>query len=74
MDKIMKPVCAITMGDPAGIGPEIALKAILSKDLPLECSIFIIGDADVLEQAKRFLSISSELNAISSVGEIKPGA
>ena len=68
----MKCVCAITMGDPAGIGPEIALKAILSKDLP-QCSIFIIGDADVLEQAKRFLSISSELNAISSVGEIKAG-
>ena len=68
----MKPVCAITMGDPAGIGPEIALKAVLSNGLP-RCSVFIIGDADVLEQTKRFLSISPELNEISSIGEIKAG-
>jgi 4-phospho-D-threonate 3-dehydrogenase / 4-phospho-D-erythronate 3-dehydrogenase len=72
MDKNMKPLCAITMGDPAGIGPEIALKALVSNGLP-QCSIFTIGDMEVLEQAKRFLSISPQLNAISNVGEIKAG-
>jgi len=29
-----KPVLAVTMGDPAGIGPEIALKALSKKVIP----------------------------------------
>jgi 4-hydroxythreonine-4-phosphate dehydrogenase len=66
----MMPICAITMGDPAGIGPEIALKAFISKDLP-QCTVFIIGDADVLEQAKKLLSCSIRINAISDAHEIK---
>jgi 4-phospho-D-threonate 3-dehydrogenase / 4-phospho-D-erythronate 3-dehydrogenase len=69
----MKPLCAITMGDPAGIGPEIALKALASKEVPSRCDIFIIGDADLLKQAKELLSLPIQIHAISNIDEIKPG-
>jgi len=40
----------ITLGDPAGIGPEIALKAVLSKEIDTQ-EILVFGDKIVLEQA-----------------------
>jgi len=57
----MKPVIAITMGDPAGIGPEIIVKA-LSKPLVNRIERIgrpvVIGDRGVLEQAARRLGSS----------------
>lgn len=45
-----RPLIAITMGDPAGIGPEICLKAIAtSADAPFATILF--GDAGVLARA-----------------------
>jgi 4-hydroxythreonine-4-phosphate dehydrogenase len=44
------PLIAITMGDPAGIGPEIAIKALTSENPRPDSRIFIIGDLSVLEQ------------------------
>lgn len=50
-----KPVIAITMGDPAGIGPEISLKAAAQvKDI---CTPVIIGDRTVLEQVAEQLEL-----------------
>ena len=39
------PVVGITMGDAAGIGPEIVLKAILDENIRTACRCVIIGDA-----------------------------
>lgn len=69
----MRPICAITMGDPAGIGPEIALKALISKELPSKCIVFIIGDAGVLNKANTSLALSAKVNVLSSIDEIKSG-
>jgi 4-hydroxy-L-threonine phosphate dehydrogenase PdxA len=47
-----RPVLAVTMGDPAGIGPEIAVRALLSPEVR-DCSrSFLIGDARVFERAR----------------------
>ena len=46
-----KPVIGITLGDPAGVGPEIALKTIKSLDQTSTPFIpVLIGSADVLKQ------------------------
>jgi len=42
------PIIAITMGDPAGIGPEICLEALCSERLVAICQPLIFGDAAVL--------------------------
>ncbi len=44
-----KPVLAVTLGDVAGIGPEITAKALLRHpDLRSECVPVVIGDADAM--------------------------
>ena len=49
------PIIGITMGDPAGNGPELSLKALMHADLYTRCRPIIIGDAAALEQAKSFI-------------------
>lgn len=44
---------AITIGDPGGIGPEVALKAVLSREVRRICTPLLIGDKAVIEEAVR---------------------
>lgn len=46
-----RPLIGITMGDPAGIGPEIVLKALRNESLYNECRPLVIGSLDVLRKA-----------------------
>lgn len=48
---IMKPIVGITMGDPAGNGPELCVKALTRKDIYEKCRPVIIGDAKMIELA-----------------------
>jgi len=61
------------MGDPAGIGPEIALKALASGEKPDGCRIIIIGDRDVLEKTGEQLSYLPPIHALQSLDTIIPG-
>src|SRR5271157_5155789 len=66
---------AITIGDPGGIGPEVALKAIISNDIAGLCQPVIIGDRVVIEEAvERFkLHVGPEYIELVNVGEITDG-
>lgn len=52
-----KPVLAITMGDPAGIGPEISLKTLAHRDVYENAVPVIIGDAASLKKTKEMLGL-----------------
>lgn len=52
---------AITIGDPAGIGPEITLKSIISKEIVNICSPIIIGDKSVVEELIQSLNLPVNL-------------
>ena len=52
-----KPIVGITMGDPAGNGPEITIKALAHKDVYDRCQPVVVGDANMLEQAKGFVNM-----------------
>jgi len=43
------PRLAITMGDPAGVGPEICLRLLANAEIAAHCTPVIFGDADVLK-------------------------
>ena len=43
------PIIAITMGDPASIGPEIAVKALQEKKIHDICRPLLVGDAAVFD-------------------------
>jgi 4-hydroxythreonine-4-phosphate dehydrogenase len=46
-----RPIIAITMGDPAGVGPEITAKALAREEVWDCCRPLVVGDAGVLKQA-----------------------
>ncbi len=50
-----RPLLAITMGDPAGVGPEIILKALRVEEVYASCRPLVIGDARILERAAGWL-------------------
>lgn len=57
-NEVNKPVIAVTMGDPAGIGPEVALKALSDPALAGLARWILIGDAGVLEECGKTCGIS----------------
>lgn len=59
---------AITIGDPAGVGPEVALKAALSPQVQDLCCPVLIGSAKLLQQQSQELGLSwSDEWVVSSV-------
>lgn len=47
----MRPLIAVTLGDPAGIGPEITVKAAVDHSFSEKCRLLVIGDEKVLKNA-----------------------
>ena len=59
----------ITMGDPAGIGPEITLKSLLKPECYDLCDPVVIGDVSSLVLAKESLGLDIKINPIKGVDE-----
>jgi len=66
-----KPILAITMGDPAGIGPEIAVKALQQTQLYEICRPLMVGDASVIEQIIGLLGLNYTVNSVTQVSEAR---
>ena len=77
-----KPKIAIATGDPAGIGPEISLKAALDPAVRAACNPILVGDVGIIERhakacgieaAMRMLeiyrNIEAELHAVDRIGD-----
>jgi len=64
-----KPVIGITMGDAAGVGPEIILKAFEGQTVAQMSDSFVIGDAKILERAKDFVGSTKTINIITHPSE-----
>ena len=67
MDK--KTVIGITMGDPAGIGAEVTVKALAEKGVYEKCIPIVIGDFEAIKDAIRFCNLSMKINTIKCVEE-----
>ena len=72
-DQAKKPVIAVTMGDGAGVGPEICVAAVLDPGILAECRPVIIGDAARLRKAAAILGVTAEVAAVASVDDFQPG-
>ena len=59
------------MGDPAGIGPEICVKALGDSSVYERCNPIVVGDAQVMQQAVAFLKSELKINAVENVSEAK---
>ena len=65
------PVVAITMGDPAGIGPEVTLKALAHAEVWDCCRPLVVGDAGVLEKAAALVGAALAFRPISHASEAR---
>ncbi|PZW66034.1 4-hydroxythreonine-4-phosphate dehydrogenase [Pseudomonas sp. URMO17WK12:I1] len=59
-----RPVIGITLGDAAGVGPEIIMKSLAHDNVYAMCRPLVIGDARRLADANRIVGGSLEVNAI----------
>ena len=64
-----KPIIGVPMGDPAGVGPEIAVKAAARPEMHDIARMLVIGDRRVIEQAIRACGLSLKLCIVSSPAE-----
>lgn len=63
-----KPIVGITMGDAAGIGPEIIVKALADPAVYQMCRPLVIGDAKMLERANRITGAGLSVSRVSDAG------
>lgn len=59
-----RPLLAITMGDPAGIGAEIAAKTLAEPETYRQCRPLIVGDACVMQDALRICQLDLAVNVV----------
>ncbi|MCA5004713.1 4-hydroxythreonine-4-phosphate dehydrogenase PdxA [Sphingobacterium bovistauri] len=64
-----KPIIGVTMGDPASIGPEIAIKALLDSEIHSICRPVLIGDGNVIRQIAEKLNFDLRINAFEDISE-----
>jgi len=71
-----RPVIAVTMGDPAGIGPEIVVRAAAEPAVRAAASLTVIGDRGRLEEAARISGVPlrfGEAVSLVDLGNVPPG-
>lgn len=64
-----RPTIAITMGDPAGIGPEIIMKALAQPEAHALCRPLVIGDAARLRQAGKIVGVDVAVDALDRAAD-----
>ncbi|RXK53640.1 4-hydroxythreonine-4-phosphate dehydrogenase PdxA [Oleiharenicola lentus] len=63
------PLLAITLGDPAGTGPELLTKALVLPEVRALCRPLVIGDAAVLAKACAYTGSAARVRGFSSPEE-----
>ena len=65
------PVLGVTMGDPAGVGPEIIVRAAAEPAIRATCRPVVIGAASTMQEAIALLGSPLALHAVSRVSECR---
>lgn len=63
------PIIALTMGDPAGIGPEIIVKAFQDETLSFHTRVLVIGDAKLLQRTAKQVAPEILVHSVTSPEE-----
>ncbi|MEX2141567.1 MAG: 4-hydroxythreonine-4-phosphate dehydrogenase PdxA [Pirellulales bacterium] len=69
-----KPCLAITLGDPAGIGPEVIVRAWSEPAVYQACRPFVIGHPEILRRAITLVGSDASVHEIESPADAQPSA
>lgn len=61
------PRIGITLGDPAGIGPEVTLKSLSQIDISSSAKHILFGSRALIQKTLNFLNLSMEIPTVSSL-------
>jgi len=65
----MRPIIAITMGDAAGVGPEIIVKALQKEQVYQSCRPLVVGDARIMQRAIAVTGSDAKVRVIADASE-----
>ena len=65
MNNSQKPVVALTLGDPAGIGPELMAKLLARRDVIEHATVVLVGDAWLWEEGQTIAGVSVATRTVS---------
>jgi len=66
-----RPVIAITLGDPCGIGPEVVAKALSSREIYNVCVPLVVGSITAMEQGIKIADASLAIRKVGSISSVK---
>ncbi len=69
MESSDRPILAVTMGDPSGVGPEIVAKAADDPRVVEQARLLVVGDAATLEAATEVTGVPLRVRALESPDE-----
>ncbi|MCJ7629618.1 MAG: 4-hydroxythreonine-4-phosphate dehydrogenase PdxA [Longimicrobiales bacterium] len=64
-----RPIIAITIGDPAGVGPETVIKALAVEEIHRACRPLVFGDLAVLERSLKIVGSSLTFREFTAPAE-----
>ncbi|MCU1399555.1 MAG: 4-hydroxythreonine-4-phosphate dehydrogenase PdxA [Acidimicrobiales bacterium] len=62
-----RPIIAVTMGDPAGVGPEVVVKALARADVLATCRPVVIGDSARLAVAAELCGVTLDRSTVEII-------
>ena len=65
------PIVGITMGDPAGVGPEVVMKALRVPEVLEWCRPVVVGDARRLREAARRAGVAADVRVVARVDQAR---
>jgi 4-hydroxythreonine-4-phosphate dehydrogenase len=63
--RIQKPLIALVLGDPAGIGPELAARLVADPAVAVAARLLVVGDRRVFDRGAAAAGLSVELMAVT---------
>ncbi|MGH7409961.1 MAG: 4-hydroxythreonine-4-phosphate dehydrogenase PdxA [Candidatus Methylomirabilis sp.] len=67
--QLFRPLLGLTIGDPAGVGPEIVAKAVIQEEVRAACRPLVIGEVGILRRATRLCRLDLSVRTVASPAE-----
>jgi 4-hydroxythreonine-4-phosphate dehydrogenase len=66
-----KPTIALTLGDPAGIGPELVAKLLAREDVAAQAAVVLVGDRWLWEEGQRIAGVAVPVAEIADLVQVR---
>ncbi|WP_445657162.1 4-hydroxythreonine-4-phosphate dehydrogenase PdxA [Achromobacter sp. NCFB-sbj8-Ac1-l] len=71
MNPDIKPVIALTLGDPAGIGPELIARLLARPEATQQANIVLVGDEWLWREGQRVAGVQVATQAVDSIEAVR---